>query len=93
MTIPYNYRVLSVNETDRNMSVLYTSEGYEDQVITIPLPVNSQTETDAIIAGAPIAFWKHRNATVVPVTVGTNGRIEPNRSPDQTILKVNRIRT
>lgn len=77
MSIAYKYRVISTDYGNKVMEVHYSAEGYPDQVISMPLPVNTQTELEVIKSYAPIAFWESLKAEVVQVQVGSTGYVTP----------------
>lgn len=72
--INYNYEILSVNESQNNMSVKFTSEGREDVLVGTPLPTEGVSLEDFLFPYAPIGYWLEKDRRVFVPQVGVSGQ-------------------
>lgn len=72
--IDYNYEILSVDESQNNMSVKFTSEGREDVIVGTPLPTEGVPLEDFLYPYAPIGYWLEKDRKVFVPQVGVSGQ-------------------
>ena len=75
MNIQYTYEIIAVDQTARNMEVVYSSEGRQTMHIGARLPFEGESLEAIIQMYAPVAFWREQEAAVVAPQQGASGTI------------------
>ena len=74
---PYEYEIISVDESAKCMEIVYTSEGKPPMHIGARLPYEGETVEAIVSMYAPIAYWNSLDVRCVPVAVGLKGQHRP----------------
>lgn len=69
----YTWKVVEAIETNKNMLVEYSLEGYTTHLVGMPLPTETVTLEQRVQQYAPIALWEFAMIAPVSVEVGTTG--------------------
>jgi len=78
MNITYSYKIVSVDEKTKSMTIRYTSEKYGTVMIGAPLPYENETLESIIERYSPIASWLEKEKKVIVPAINTTGIIEKN---------------
>ena len=69
----YTWKVVQAIETNKNMLVEYSLEGYATHLVGMPMPTETVTLAQRVQQYAPIALWEFAMITPVSVEVGATG--------------------
>ena len=69
----YTWKVVQAIETNKNMLVEYSLEGYTTHLVGMPMPTETVTLAQRVQQYAPIALWEFAMIAPVSVEVGTTG--------------------
>jgi hypothetical protein len=75
MSFSYTYTILQVDESAKCMSILYSSEGYQDILVSARLPWSDESVEAIVSMYAPIPNWLETQKQLLPVEVNTSGTI------------------
>ena len=82
MKIEYTYKIISVDENARCMTILYCSAGNETMQISARLPFIDEGIETIVQMYAPLNYWEEQKKSVVVPDVGLSGAIlYENKSP------------
>ena len=85
MSIAYNYKVLSVDNSAKCMEVEYTSEGFGKHIVSTRLPYDNEKLSDLIHSYSPIPIWESESKTFATVDVGASGSYSPSENNQNQI--------
>lgn len=69
----YTWKVVQAIETNKNMLVEYSLEGYATHLVGMPMPTETVTLAQRVQQYAPIALWEFAMIAPVSVEVGATG--------------------
>lgn len=85
MSISYTYTIVEVDESAKRMDILYSSEGYQDILVSARLPWSDESVEAIVLMYAPIPNWLETQKQLLAVEVNTSGTISvPTSSPVPT---------
>jgi hypothetical protein len=73
MSIEYSYEIVNVDEPNRCMEIVYTSEGRTPLHVGARLPYQGESLDDVVSQFAPVWIWLEKDMVVVPPVVGHKG--------------------
>jgi hypothetical protein len=82
---PYEYEIISVDESAGCMEIVYTSEGKPPMHIGARLPYEGETVKAVVDMYAPVSYWTSLNARFAPVAVGLKGEHRPPEAEPMTL--------
>lgn len=75
MTITYTYEIINVDEKNRCMEVVYSTEGKPAVHVGTRLPFEGESHEYVIDLYSPVALWREQDLAVVVPEVGKIGSI------------------
>ena len=69
----YTWTIVQATETNKNMLVEYSLEGYATHLVGMPMPTETVTLEQRVLQYAPTALWEFAMMAPVSVEVGTTG--------------------
>jgi len=84
MNITYTYEIISVDEANRCMEIIYSADGHQTMHIGARLPFEGESLEAVIDQYAPTAYWIEQQQPVTLPQVGAKGVIAPSEPLPQT---------